>query len=226
MAEYEGRHRDNRDRDRYRERERDRRPRDHRDRSDRRDRGGRDRPDDNDHRRGRDLDRRRDHDREREGRHKHRSRSPLRNRSERRSSSRSRSRRISGFDMAPPATALIPSAPTEGGINARFDGSCSSSTGNYCLFGQLPGATAAIPGFFPNLTLPGQFPTVPMMPVQAMTQQATRHARRVYVGGLSPTANEQVHLIADIYLMFIYSIITIITHIVPALAWCSTLLCT
>jgi splicing factor U2AF subunit len=30
-----------------------------------------------------------------------------------------------------------------------------------------------------------------MMPIQAMTQQATRHARRVYVGGLSPTANEQ-----------------------------------
>lgn len=29
------------------------------------------------------------------------------------------------------------------------------------------------------------------MPVQAMTQQATRHARRVYVGGLPPTANEQ-----------------------------------
>lgn len=27
---------------------------------------------------------------------------------------------------------------------------------------------------------------------QAMTQQATRHARRVYVGGLPPGANEQV----------------------------------
>ncbi|CAI0410007.1 unnamed protein product [Linum tenue] len=30
-----------------------------------------------------------------------------------------------------------------------------------------------------------------LMPVQAMTQQATRHARRVYVGGLPPSANEQ-----------------------------------
>jgi hypothetical protein len=30
------------------------------------------------------------------------------------------------------------------------------------------------------------------MPAQAMTQQATRHARRVYVGGLPPMANEQV----------------------------------
>jgi splicing factor U2AF subunit len=29
------------------------------------------------------------------------------------------------------------------------------------------------------------------MPAQAMTQQATRHARRVYVGGLPPVANEQ-----------------------------------
>ncbi|XP_076889534.1 splicing factor U2af large subunit B-like isoform X4 [Bidens hawaiensis] len=37
----------------------------------------------------------------------------------------------------------------------------------------------------------GQFGALPVMPVQAMTQQATRHARRVYVGGLSPSANEQ-----------------------------------
>ncbi|PKA55307.1 Splicing factor U2af large subunit B [Apostasia shenzhenica] len=45
---------------------------------------------------------------------------------------------------------------------------------------------------FPNMfpLTPGQFP-IPVMPVQAMTQQATRHARRVYVGGLSPSANEQ-----------------------------------
>ncbi|XP_010254910.1 PREDICTED: splicing factor U2af large subunit B isoform X2 [Nelumbo nucifera] len=58
-------------------------------------------------------------------------------------------------------------------------------------FGQVPGTTPAIPGMFPNMfPLPGQF-GVPVMPVQAMTQQATRHARRVYVGGLPPTANEQ-----------------------------------
>ncbi|XP_057999805.1 splicing factor U2af large subunit B isoform X7 [Hevea brasiliensis] len=36
-----------------------------------------------------------------------------------------------------------------------------------------------------------QFGSLPIMPIQAMTQQATRHARRVYVGGLLPTANEQ-----------------------------------
>ncbi|XP_039042018.1 splicing factor U2af large subunit B-like isoform X2 [Hibiscus syriacus] len=41
------------------------------------------------------------------------------------------------------------------------------------------------------LTTGQPFGALPVMPVQAMTQQATRHARRVYVGGLSPTANEQ-----------------------------------
>nr|GMC92491.1 uncharacterized protein LOC109148798 [Ipomoea batatas] len=37
------------------------------------------------------------------------------------------------------------------------------------------------------------FGALPMMPIQAMTEhyQATRHARRVYVGGLPPNANEQ-----------------------------------
>ncbi|CAI0420108.1 unnamed protein product [Linum tenue] len=46
---------------------------------------------------------------------------------------------------------------------------------------------------FPNLfpTPNGQFGSLPVMPIQAMTQQATRHARRVYVGGLPPSANEQ-----------------------------------
>ncbi|XXG45568.1 hypothetical protein AAC387_Pa02g0622 [Persea americana] len=75
----------------------------------------------------------------------------------------------------------------------RFDGSCSSSTGNYCLLDQVAGSIPPIPGFFPNMfqLAPAQLGSLPMMPVQAMTQQATRHARRVYVGGLSPTANEQ-----------------------------------
>lgn len=47
-----------------------------------------------------------------------------------------------------------------------------------------------LPNLFP-LAGTGQFGAFPVMPIQAMTQQATRHARRVYVGGLSPTANEQ-----------------------------------
>ncbi|XP_038884476.1 splicing factor U2af large subunit A isoform X2 [Benincasa hispida] len=60
--------------------------------------------------------------------------------------------------------------------------------------GQIPGTTPAIPGMFPTMfpLATGQpFGALPVMPVQAMTQQATRHARRVYVGGLPPTANEQ-----------------------------------
>ncbi|XP_072978900.1 splicing factor U2af large subunit A-like isoform X2 [Typha angustifolia] len=162
-----------RDRDRDRERDRDR----HRERSERRDHG-RDRSDEHERHRSRDRDRHRDHERDRDGRHRHRSRSRSKSRSHHRSRSRSHSRsrskskRISGFDMAPPATALIPNA-----------------TGT----GQLTGCTTTLPGMFPNIfpMAAGQFPTLPVMPVQAMTQQATRHARRVYVGGLSPTANEQ-----------------------------------
>ncbi|XP_058228607.1 splicing factor U2af large subunit B-like isoform X5 [Rhododendron vialii] len=59
-------------------------------------------------------------------------------------------------------------------------------------FGQISGTTP--PVMFPNMfPLPTsqQFGALPIMPVQAMTQQATRHARRVYVGGLPPSANEQ-----------------------------------
>ncbi|KAF5738171.1 splicing factor U2af large subunit B isoform X2 [Tripterygium wilfordii] len=163
-----------RDRERDRDKDRDSHHRDrHRDRSDRRERG-RDR-DEDDYVRSRDYDRRNDYDREE--RHRHRSRS--RGRSEHRSKSRSRSRsrskskRISGFDMAPPASAML------AGVAAAA--------------GQMPGANPAIPGMFSNMfpLATGQFGALPVMPVQAMTQQATRHARRVYVGGLSPTANEQ-----------------------------------
>ncbi|KAK4793510.1 hypothetical protein SAY86_023945 [Trapa natans] len=167
-----------RDRDRDRDKERDRHHRDrdrdtdgHKDRSGRRDRG-RDK-DDDDYYRSRDYDRHRDYDREE--RHRRRSRSPS-SRSERRSRSRSRSRskskRVSGFDMAPPPSAMLPAA----------------------VPGPVTVPNPAIPGMFPNmfpLGTPQQFGALPVMPVQAMTQQATRHARRVYVGGLSPTANEQ-----------------------------------
>ncbi|XP_065026735.1 splicing factor U2af large subunit B-like isoform X2 [Musa acuminata AAA Group] len=214
--------------DRDRERDRDGHHRDHKDRSERRERD-RDRSDDHDRHHGREYDRHRDHDRDRDRdkdrdghrshrsrSHRSRSRSRSKGRSSRRSRSRSRSRskskRISGFDMAPPASALLPGATATGNVGPlvplccqrvradslafmckkepthQFDGSCSSSIGS-----QLPGATPAIPGMFPNMfsLAAGQIPTIPIMPVQAMTQQATRHARRVYVGGLPPTANEQ-----------------------------------
>ncbi|TQE09101.1 hypothetical protein C1H46_005254 [Malus baccata] len=84
-------------------------------------------------------------------------------------------KRISGFDMAPPASAMLAGAAV-------------------AAAGQIPGTSPTIPGMFPNmfpLSTSQQFAPLPVMPVQAMTQQATRHARRVYVGGLPPTANEQ-----------------------------------
>ncbi|XP_047314861.1 splicing factor U2af large subunit A-like isoform X2 [Impatiens glandulifera] len=163
------------DRDRHhRERDADRdRDRGRRERGERRDRG-RDR-DDGDYHRSRD-ERRRDHNEDREERRRHRSRSKGRSdhRSRSRSRSRSKSKRISGFDMAPPSATLLTAAaiaPT----------------------GQITSATPNLTGMYPNMFQlgAGQLGALPLMPVQAMTQQATRHARRVYVGGLSPTANEQ-----------------------------------
>ncbi|CAA3018353.1 splicing factor U2af large subunit B [Olea europaea subsp. europaea] len=171
----------NRERDRHRDRDKDhdRHHRDrHRDRSERRERERTRDKDGDDYYRSRDYDRRRDLDRDREDRHRQRSRSRSKARSEHKSRSRSRSRskskRISGFDMAPPA-AMLPNAAAPAPT------------------GQMPGITAPIPGMFPNMfpMASGQFGALPVMPMQAMTQQATRHARRVYVGGLPPTANEQ-----------------------------------
>ncbi|WCJ41444.1 Splicing factor U2af large subunit B [Euphorbia peplus] len=177
-----------RNRDRERERDRDKGSDRHRDRDrdrnrDRGDRGGRrehgrGRGDDDGYR-SRHSDRHRDYDGDREDRHRRRSRSPGRSRSEHKSKSRSPSRsrstskRISGFDMAPqPSTSLFSPATVAAGPN--------------------PGMNPPIPGMFPNMMLgAGQFGALAAMPVHAMTQQATRHARRVYVGGLLPTANEQ-----------------------------------
>ncbi|XWS33741.1 hypothetical protein CRYUN_Cryun22dG0109500 [Craigia yunnanensis] len=186
-----------RERDKDRERSKDRdsekdRDRHHRDRhrdqrreqSERRDRG-RDRDGDNYHR-SRDYDGRRDYDRDREDRHRHGSHS--RGISEHISKSRSRSRspskskRASGFDMAPSASAMLVS------------GSGAAAAAAAAAAVQIPGNNPALPGVFPNmfpLATGQQFGALSLMPFQAMTQQATRHARRVYVGGLSPTANEQ-----------------------------------
>ncbi|GMP31702.1 hypothetical protein CsSME_00005810 [Camellia sinensis var. sinensis] len=177
-----GRERDRdreRDREKSRDKDRDRHHRDqdrdrHRARSERRERG-RDR-DGDDHHRSRDYERHKDYDGDREDRYgRSRSSGIAEHRS--RSRSRSKSKRISGFDMAPPASAILAGAATA----AAFAG-------------QIPGTTPAIPGMFPNmfpLASGQQFAALPVMPVQAMTQQATRHARRVYVGGLPPSANEQ-----------------------------------
>ncbi|XP_050899133.1 splicing factor U2af large subunit A isoform X1 [Lathyrus oleraceus] len=182
------RHRD-RDRERDRgdgEKERDPHHRDyrHRDRKDRERGRGRDREDGDSHRsrdRDRDHDRRGRGDYDREERHKRRSRSisPSKDRSEHgtRSRSRSKSKRVSGFDLAPPPSAMLA-------------GSAAVTAG------QITAPNPTIPGVLQNMfpmapSQMQQFSALPMMPIQAMTQQATRHARRVYVGGLPPTANEQ-----------------------------------
>ncbi|KAI3928089.1 hypothetical protein MKW98_023690 [Papaver atlanticum] len=116
-----------------------------------------------------DYDRRgSDKDRDRKSRRRSRSRSKdtSRDRSRSPSGSRSRSKRTSGFDMAPPSTAVP---------------------------GQLPGAPPINPEMFSSMFPFGSTPfgALQLMPAQSMTQQATRHARRVYVGGLPPLANEQ-----------------------------------
>ncbi|KAJ0502397.1 putative RNA recognition motif domain, U2 snRNP auxilliary factor, large subunit, splicing factor [Helianthus annuus] len=153
-----------RDRGKDRDRDRDRRHRDYPERS------GRDRNDDDGRSRNRDYNRRHDYDRDRERHHRHRSRSPSPDRSRESSRSRSKSKRTSGFDMAPPTAATLPSA-----------------------VGQVADAPQPMPGMFQNMFPFGtaQLGGLPLMPAQAMTQQATRHARRVYVGGLPPLANEQ-----------------------------------
>ncbi|KAK8717549.1 hypothetical protein V6N13_044811 [Hibiscus sabdariffa] len=177
-----------RSKDRDREKDRDRHHRDrHRDRSrERSERRGRDR-DDDDYHRSRDYDRRRDYDRDRESRNRRGSRrSEHRSKSRSRSRSPSKSKRVSGFDMAPPASAML-AAGSAGAVAAATAAVTTTSV-------QIPGNNPALPGVFPNmfpLATSQQFGGLPLMPVQAMTQQATRHARRVYVGGLSPTANEQ-----------------------------------
>ncbi|KAF0924724.1 hypothetical protein E2562_014528 [Oryza meyeriana var. granulata] len=167
------------DRERDRDRGRDRRDRDrhreHRDRSERREHRDRERSDDRDRRRGHDSERRRDRDRDGHRRHRSRSRSPSKGRDRRsrsRSRSRSKSKRVSGFDQGPPQQAI----PTLAAGAAP---------------GQLPVVPPAIPGMLPNMfnLTQTQFNPLVIQP-QAMTQQATRHARRVYVGGLPPTANE------------------------------------
>ncbi|KAK3018851.1 hypothetical protein RJ639_004416 [Escallonia herrerae] len=158
-----------RERDRDRERDPDRRHRDYKERSVR-DSRGRDKNEDNGRSRNNEYGRRHDYDRDRERHHRHRSRSPSVDRSRDESRSRSKSKRTSGFDMAPPTATVLPGAP-----------------------GQLPDVPQPVPGMLQNMFPFGtaQFGALPLMPAQAMTQQATRHARRVYVGGLPPLANEQ-----------------------------------
>ncbi|XP_054801658.1 splicing factor U2af large subunit B-like isoform X2 [Prosopis cineraria] len=119
-----------------------------------------------------DYDRHRDHVRDGEMRHRYGRQSSYRSKRESRSRSRSpshsESKRISGFDMAPPTVAGVPA-----------------------VSGQMLGITH--PVTLQNVPSVGmsQVGAFSLMSVQPMMQQATRHARRVYVGGLPPLTNEQ-----------------------------------
>ncbi|CAK9215557.1 unnamed protein product [Sphagnum troendelagicum] len=169
---------------------RDRHRRDDRDRD--RDRGERDRRHHEDSDRGdrSDRDRRQEHERDRERRHRHRSDHsasqdhPRDHRSRSRSPSGDRRRkRTSGFDMAPPGANVVTATTIPGSmLNPHAGGLPSSAAGpgsGFSPLGQIPGMGNPMPGVFPS-----------MFPFAGGTQ-ATRHARRVYVGGLPPMANEQ-----------------------------------
>ncbi|XP_072999166.1 splicing factor U2af large subunit A-like isoform X1 [Typha latifolia] len=137
---------------------------------------GKDRTDEYNFRHGGDNDRHRNYDRNRRT-PKHRSRSRSKDKSRRRSKSSSRSpsrsKRASGFDMAPLGAPMMPGA---------------------MVAGQVPGIAQPVTGNFASIlpfANPQQFAPISLLPAQTMTQQATRHARRVYVGGLPPMSNEQ-----------------------------------
>ncbi|KAJ8550085.1 hypothetical protein K7X08_033792 [Anisodus acutangulus] len=135
-------------------------------------------------------------------------------------------KRMSGFDMAPPTTAMLPGTTAAAGTCfikvtaenilapqawykrfADYVSSIGFSHSRWVILitvklvdkyasvmslpGQVPGTKTnpAIPGMFPNMfpLASGQFGALPVMPVQAMTQQATRHARRWFLA----SSNEQ-----------------------------------
>ncbi|KAH9562302.1 hypothetical protein CY35_05G064500 [Sphagnum magellanicum] len=85
--------------------------------------------------------------------------------------------------MAPPGANAVTAGAVSGSmLNPHAGGLPSSAAGpgtGFSPLGQIPGMGNPMPGVFPS-----------MFPFAGGTQ-ATRHARRVYVGGLPPMANEQ-----------------------------------
>ncbi|VAH91856.1 unnamed protein product [Triticum turgidum subsp. durum] len=186
---HEGRSSKSRERDRGREKDKDKeRDREHgrdrergRDKDRERDRGDRDREHDRHHREHRERSEKREYHersekrehRERSEKREHRGHSDDHDRHRSRGRDVESSKRVSGFDQGPLQSIPMVTPGTTPG--------------------QLPAVAPLITGMLPNMfnfTAPTQFNPLVMQP-QAMTQQATRHARRVYVGGLPPTANEQ-----------------------------------
>ncbi|CAI5944522.1 unnamed protein product, partial [Closterium sp. NIES-65] len=145
----------------------------------------------------------------RRDRSRSRSRSYSRSRSRSRSRDRERRRRASGFDMGPgPSLAAVPglagllsgaggAAPAAAPAPAAAaPAAAAPSVGTLPLTG-VAGAMAAgftgLPGMqaVPGSMFPNMFPFAAAAAQGGMPTQATRHARRVYVGGLPPMANEQ-----------------------------------
>ncbi|GAB2298687.1 hypothetical protein Dimus_032759 [Dionaea muscipula] len=143
-----------------------------------------------------DYNRHRDSERGYKGRRRSLSRERFRNqsRSPSRSPPRLKSKRSTGFDMGPPTPTTMSGIsisvqlythehePCRYCVEQRQEEStvawCSTSNANIC------------PKHVSNGVTP--LGALALMPAHAMTQQATRHARRVYVGGLPPMANEQI----------------------------------
>nr|XP_012568737.1 splicing factor U2af large subunit B-like isoform X2 [Cicer arietinum] len=124
---------------------------------------GRGRYDSYNRHRGRDYDRHNDYVRDEDTRQRYGARSK---RSRRESRSRSRSR-----SKSPPQP--------EGKRTSGFDMAPPATGVTPAVSGQMPGIAHMIQGATQNLSPFG------------ISQQATRHARRVYVGGLPPFTNEQ-----------------------------------
>ncbi|KAF9672327.1 hypothetical protein SADUNF_Sadunf11G0029800 [Salix dunnii] len=171
--------------------------------------------------RDRNYHRQRDYDGDRERRNGNRSSSYSQGGYQNRSRSRSpsKSKRKSGFDMAPSVAGMLPGAAMTGphlvsalcihrffhsskiNVQRRTNASVKLDLVRPQLTrvpfvndaGQVLSVPQTMPGMIQNTLQFGttQFGVLPLMPAHAMTQQATRHARRVYVGGLPPLANEQ-----------------------------------
>lgn len=164
---------------------------------------------DRDHRRH-SADRDRDRDR---GRRRRRSRSRSRSRTRSRSRDRERRSRKSGFDMAPPGATVAGAGMTAGGATTASAGGVTAPGVSPAMspLGAMPFAgamgMAGMAGMTGMAGMAGMggmagmtgMPNMPNMPNMSMFPnmfpfagtQATRHARRVYVGGLPPMANEQ-----------------------------------
>lgn len=91
------------------------------------------------------------------------------------------------LQRAAPGSKASPCAPTPRSLPTRFD--IPPIGGAPPPLTQLPGAVQVFS--VPQSMAPAAGSGPVISGAAAMSQQATRHARRIYVGGLPPSANEQ-----------------------------------